>query len=49
MHIRLVLLLFICAMAWAGVAPVYVALWFDTEDYLEPSSDDAALRIAGGA
>jgi len=25
---------------------VYVALWFDTEDYIDPISDDAALRIA---
>jgi hypothetical protein len=29
-----------------AAAPVYVALWFDTEDYIEPASDDAALRIA---
>jgi hypothetical protein len=27
-------------------APVYVVLWFDTEDYILPSSDDAAKRIA---
>jgi hypothetical protein len=27
-------------------ANVYVVLWFDTEDYLLPSSDDAALRVA---
>jgi len=27
-------------------APVCVALWFDTEDYIEPAADDAALRIA---
>jgi len=27
-------------------APVYVVLWFDTEDYLLPASDDAAKRIA---
>ncbi len=25
---------------------MYVVLWFDTEDYIEPSADDAALRIA---
>ncbi|HEV3238370.1 MAG TPA: hypothetical protein VGZ25_15370, partial [Gemmataceae bacterium] len=25
---------------------VYVVLWFDTEDYILPASDDAALRIA---
>src|SRR6476646_3990437 len=29
-----------------GAAPVYVILWFDTEDYIEPAADDAALRIA---
>ncbi len=29
-----------------GVAPVYVVLWFDTEDYILPASDDAAKRIA---
>jgi hypothetical protein len=23
-----------------------VVLWFDTEDYIEPAADDAALRIA---
>jgi hypothetical protein len=27
-------------------APVYVTLWFDTEDYILPASDDAALRLA---
>jgi len=26
--------------------PVYVILWFDTEDYILPASDDAAKRIA---
>ncbi len=25
---------------------VYVTLWFDTEDYILPASDDAALRLA---
>jgi hypothetical protein len=29
-----------------AAGPVYVLLWFDTEDYIEPASDDAALRIA---
>jgi hypothetical protein len=29
-----------------GLAPVYVVLWFDTEDYILPASDDAAKRIA---
>src|SRR5262245_54618298 len=27
-------------------AKVYVLLWFDTEDYILPASDDAALRVA---
>src|SRR6266851_9488652 len=27
-------------------AKVYVILWFDTEDYILPASDDAALRVA---
>ena len=27
-------------------APVYVTLWFDTEDYILPQDDDAAKRIA---
>lgn len=26
--------------------PVYVMLWFDTEDYIDSQADDAALRIA---
>jgi PelA/Pel-15E family pectate lyase len=30
----------------AAAGPVYVVLWFDTEDYIEPAADDAALRIA---
>ncbi len=30
----------------APAAPVYVILWFDTEDYIDPAADDAALRIA---
>ncbi|MFN7992313.1 MAG: hypothetical protein U0Q18_01845 [Bryobacteraceae bacterium] len=29
-----------------AAAPVYAVLWFDTEDYVEPAADDAALRIA---
>lgn len=27
-------------------APINVILWFDTEDYILPASDDAALRVA---
>ncbi len=30
----------------AAEAPVYVVLWFDTEDYILPAADDAALRLA---
>ncbi len=29
-----------------SAAPVYVTLWFDTEDYVLPQSDDAAKRLA---
>jgi hypothetical protein len=43
------------ASLWAAAAPpapakapptVYVVLWFDTEDYLLPASDDAAREVA---
>src|SRR6516225_10192511 len=30
----------------ADNAKVYVILWFDTEDYILPASDDAALHVA---
>jgi hypothetical protein len=44
----LLTLLFLAAstLRLAAQAPVYVVLWFDTEDYVLPASDDAALRIA---
>jgi hypothetical protein len=29
-----------------ATSPVYVVLWFDTEDYILPQSDDAAKRLA---
>ncbi|MBS1786999.1 MAG: polysaccharide deacetylase family protein [Acidobacteria bacterium] len=29
-----------------STAPIYVTLWFDTEDYVLPQSDDAAKRLA---
>ena len=29
----------------AGANPIYVLIWFDTEDYILPSSDDAAKRL----
>jgi hypothetical protein len=44
---RLLLLLILAASLLPAASPVYVVLWFDTEDYIEPASDDAALRIAG--
>src|SRR5438067_11781497 len=34
------------ASAADAAAKVYVVLWFDTEDYILPASDDAALRVA---
>jgi hypothetical protein len=48
----LVVLLCVVAMgvphlaAQQGDAPIYVILWFDTEDYILPASDNATLRIA---
>jgi hypothetical protein len=47
--VALVLLLSLGASqvgAAEGPARVYVILWFDTEDYLLPASDDATLRLA---
>jgi hypothetical protein len=41
-----VLLLPTGVRAQAPTPQVYVILWFDTEDYLLPASDDAALRVA---
>src|SRR5205085_7194772 len=48
---RTLILLFLCLNLVCGDlaaarAPVYVVLWFDTEDYVDPIADDAALRIA---
>ncbi len=44
--LRLLLTILITAATLAAKGPVYVVLWFDTEDYIEPAADDAALRIA---
>ena len=43
-----VLLLILPLSSWAAepAAKVYVILWFDTEDYLLPADDDAALHLA---
>jgi hypothetical protein len=43
---RLVLLLAAPAALRAAEPEVRVVLWFDTEDYLLPASDDAAMRVA---
>jgi hypothetical protein len=44
--LRLLLGIFLMEAAMAANGPVYVVLWFDTEDYIEPAADDAALRVA---
>ena len=44
--LRLLFAILFTAAALAASGPVYVVLWFDTEDYIEPAADDAALRIA---
>jgi len=43
---RCLVLILISCLALAAKPPVYVMLWFDTEDYIHPAADDAALRIA---
>jgi len=42
----LVAALAVSALAQSGAAPIYVTLWFDTEDYILPQDDDAAKRLA---
>lgn len=44
--LALLYLLWPCHALAEGAAQVYIVLWFDTEDYLLPDSDDAALRLA---
>jgi hypothetical protein len=44
---RILLPLLLAALALsAQTRPVYYLLWFDTEDYVDPASDGAALRLA---
>lgn len=43
---RLLTALLAVAPLVAAEPRVYVTLWFDTEDYIEPSDDDATLRLA---
>ncbi|MGI8959826.1 MAG: hypothetical protein ACR2IV_08720 [Bryobacteraceae bacterium] len=40
------LIIFLLASTLFARGRVYVVLWFDTEDYIDPAADDAALRIA---
>ena len=44
--IAIVLTITVRAAGQAAAPPVYVVLWFDTEDYILPQDDDAAKRIA---
>lgn len=44
--IALTVLFFLIAAAAYAKAPVFVLLWFDTEDYVEPAADDAAQLLA---
>ncbi len=44
--IAIVLLFVSRPVTAADPAKVYVILWFDTEDYVLPASDDAALKLA---
>jgi hypothetical protein len=44
--IRVLLLLLAASTLAAADGRIYYLLWFDTEDYIEPAADDAALRIA---
>ena len=37
---------FFSQLTLAQSPPIYVTLWFDTEDYILPQSDDAAQRLA---
>jgi hypothetical protein len=43
---RFLIVFFLLASCLLARGPVYVVLWFDTEDYIDPAADDAALRIA---
>ncbi len=38
--------LFLSSFSFAQTPPINVTLWFDTEDYILPQSDDAAKRLA---
>src|SRR5678816_4000005 len=42
----LIVSLLFCTCSLFAAGPVNVVLWFDTEHYIEPTADDAAMRIA---
>src|SRR6266516_881418 len=44
--LRFVILFFVWVSISLAQGVTYVVLWFDTEDYVDPVADDAALRIA---
>ncbi len=44
--IRLLVLMLLGISSTVAKDTVHILLWFDTEDYIEPAADDAALRIA---
>jgi Polysaccharide deacetylase len=49
LRIVLLILLLLSTIGLAengGANPVYIVIWFDTEDYILPPSDDAAKRLA---
>ncbi len=46
LFILILLMIFSQSATAQAPTPVYVTLWFDTEDYILPQSDDAAKRLA---
>ncbi len=46
MKLLIAFLVLASTLTRAAEPPIYWLLWFDTEDYIEPSADDAALRLA---
>jgi hypothetical protein len=46
MRLLLPALLAVSSVVLTAAPTVHVLLWFDTEDYVDPAADDAALRIA---
>src|SRR5258707_8799165 len=44
--LRALICLLLMGFSLSAANPVYVVHWFDTEDYIELTADDAALRIA---